>query len=123
MILADTSVWIDYLRSGDERMTALLADRSILMHPFVVGELAVGNLHPRGAMLAVLNALPSASVATHQEVLDFLENNKLFGRGLGYVDAHLLVSVRLTADAVLWAYDRRLHGIASQLGLAVHLTH
>jgi predicted nucleic acid-binding protein len=123
VILADTSVWIDHLRLGDERLTALLDQKSVLMHPFVLGELAVGNLRPRNAMLSLLRALPSCELAKHDEVLGFIEQNKLYGVGVGYVDAHLLVSVGLTRDAALWSRDVRLHRAAAGLGLAVHLTH
>ena len=123
MILIDTSIWVDHLRSGDETVAALLGERNVLMHPFVVGELAVGNLLPRELVLSRLRALPEARIARHDEVLDFLEHHQLFGVGLGYVDLHLLTSTQLTAGSTLWTRDRRLSAAASRLGLAACALH
>ena len=118
MILADTSVWVEHLRSGDAALATLLDAGKVLAHPFVVGELALGNLRQRDIVLNALGNLPGATVATHAEILYFIEGNTLSGRGIGYVDAHLLAAVRLTAGAQLWTNDRKLHDVAVELGLA-----
>ncbi|HLH94566.1 MAG TPA: type II toxin-antitoxin system VapC family toxin [Xanthobacteraceae bacterium] len=121
MILADTSVWVDHLRAGDKALAALLDAGRVLAHPFVIGELALGNLHQREIVLKALADLPHASVATDAEVLHFVERHALSGRGIGYIDAHLLAAVALTAGAELWTKDKRLHGVAVQLGSAMTL--
>ena len=99
MILVDTSVWVDHLRAGNERLTALLSGGEVLGHPFVIGELALGNLRRRDAVLSDLRHLPQAVVAADEEVLHFIDRQRLFGRGIGYVDAHLLAAARLTEAA------------------------
>lgn len=121
MILVDTSVWVDHLRAGDKALAALLEAGTVLAHPFVIGELALGNLRQREIVLDALSNLPQASVATDAEVLHFIDHHALFGRGVGYVDAHLLAAVRLTAGTELWTNDKRLHGVANQLRLAISL--
>lgn len=118
MILVDTSVWIDHLRSGDERLAALLNGSLVLMHPFVVGELACGNLRHRETVLGPLQELPRATVATDTEVLFFIERHALMERGIGYIDAHLLASASLSDPARLWARDIRLQKVATELGQA-----
>ncbi len=123
MILVDASVWIDHLRADDERLTALLDGEEALGHPFIMGELALGNLRQREVVLRALRRLPQATVASDQEVLRLIDRQALFGRGIGYVDAHLLAAVRLTADARLWTRDRRLQSVAAELGLAAMLPH
>ena len=119
MILVDTSVWVDHLRAGDETLVGLLNAGMVLAHPFVIGELALGNLAQRGTVLGALSDLPQATIATDTEVLHFIDHHKLFGRGVGYIDIHLLSAVRLTAGAELWTNDKRLQGVADQLGLAM----
>lgn len=119
MILVDTSIWIDHLRTADERLTKLLYGGEVLAHPFVIGEIAVGNLAQRDAILADMLDLPKAIVATEWEALDFIGRHRLFGLGIGYVDAHLLASARLTPDAALWTRDRRLRAVAERLGVAM----
>ena len=119
MILVDTSVWVDHLRAGDKALAALLDAAAVLVHPFVIGELALGNLRQREIVLNALADLPHASVATDVEVLHFIDRHALFGRGVGYVDAHLLAAAKLTAGAELWTKDKRLHGIAVELGLTM----
>ncbi len=121
MILADTSVWVDHLRAGDKVLTALLDAGMVLAHPFVIGELALGNLRQCEIVLKALADLPHASVATDAEVLHFIERHALSGRGIGYLDAHLLAAAKLTAGAELWTNDKRLHGVAVQLELAITL--
>ena len=118
MILVNTSVWVDHLRVGDKALAALLEAGAVLVHPFVIGELALGNLRQREIVLNAISDLPHASAATDAEVLHFINRHALFGRGVGYVDAHLLAAVRLTAGAELWTNDKRLHRVADQLGLA-----
>jgi len=118
VILVDTSVWVDHLRAGDHPLAALLDAGLVLTHPFVIGELAMGNLRRREIVLGALSDLPRASVATDEEVLHFIDHHALFGRGIGLVDVHLLAAARLTAGAELWTTDQRLHGIAVELGLA-----
>lgn len=119
MILVDTSVWVDHLRASDEMLAGLLDAAMVLAHPFVIGELALGNLRQRETVVNALSDLPMANVATDAEVLHFINRNTLFGRGVGYVDCHLLAAARLTAGTELWTRDKRLHGVAVQLGLAV----
>ncbi|HEV8016258.1 MAG TPA: type II toxin-antitoxin system VapC family toxin [Stellaceae bacterium] len=119
MILIDTSVWVDHLRANDGALATLLDTGMVLVHPFVIGELALGNLRQREIVLNALADLPHASVATDAEVLHFIERHALFGRGIGYIDAHLLAGVQLTAGAGLWTNDKRLHGVAVKLGLAL----
>ena len=116
-MLVDTSVWIDHLRHGDSELAAALEAGQVDMHPFVVGELACGNLRARTEVLGLLLALPPIAVATDNEVLFFIDEHKLMGRGIGYVDAHLLTSARL-GGAMLWTRDKRLHATAAELGLA-----
>jgi hypothetical protein len=118
VILVDTSVWVDHLRVGDAYLAALLNSGRVLGHPFVIGELALGNLKRRAGILADLADLPRAEVATDAEVLRFIDDKALFALGIGYVDAHLLASVRLTAGAALWTRDKRLAGVAERLGIA-----
>lgn len=118
VILADTSVWVDHLRANDKALAVLLDTGMVLAHPFVIGELALGNLRQREIVLNALADLPHASVATHAEVLYFIKRHTLFGCGIGYVDAHLLAAAQLTAGAALWTIDKRLHGVAAKLGLA-----
>ena len=118
MILVDTSVWVDHLRSGDAALAALLERGAVLGHPFVIGEIACGSLTDRGAILALLQHLPMAVVAEADEVLAYLNRHKLHGKGIGYVDTHLLASTALTGGTKLWTRDRRLHAVAHALGSA-----
>lgn len=117
-ILVDTSVWVDHLRSGDEALARLLDGGRVLMHPFVLGELACGNLRRREQVLGLLRGLPRATVALDDEVLFFIDSHRLMGRGIGYVDAHLLAAVALHGGTRLWTRDQRLQTLAGELGLA-----
>ena len=117
MILVDTSVWVDHLRERDETLAELLDQALVLTHPFVVGELALGDLRQRAVVLDSLSNLAQAPVATDPEVLHFIEQNRLFGSGIGYIDAHLLAAVQLHAGTSLWTNDRRLRGVAERLGM------
>ena len=118
MVLVDTSVWIDYLRSEEPNLVYLLNENQVLVHPFVIGELALGNLRNREEVLSLLGGLPVTPVATEEEVLLFVERHRLMGRGIGYVDAHLLAGVRLADSALLWTGDRRLLKVVAGLNLA-----
>ncbi len=118
MILVDTSVWIDHLRAGDATLARLLERGAVLAHPWVVGELALGQLRQRGEVIALLSSLPQATVATPPEVLRLIEHHELYGIGIGYVDAQLLAATKLTDDTTLWSEDRRLGAASSRLGCA-----
>ena len=118
MILVDTSVWLDHLRLGDPQLVGLLEQSSVTMHPFVVGEIACGGLHDRMAVLELLQDLPAATVADSDEVLQFIERHLLHGKGIGYVDVHLLASVALTDGAKIWTRDKKLRLVAALLGCA-----
>jgi len=118
LILVDTSVWVDHLRRGDAGLVDLLERSSVVMHPFVVGEIACGSLSDRESILELLQDLPPAVVADSDEVLQFIERHVLHGKGIGYVDVHLLASVALTEGAKLWTRDMKLHRIAAALGSA-----
>ena len=120
MTLVDTSIWVDHLNKGDPRLRHLLDAGEGLCHPLVIGELAMGILHPRQPILRMLHLLPAANTATHSEALEFISRNNLFGLGIGYIDAHLLASVRLTPNALLWTRDRRLAKVAESMKLAFH---
>jgi hypothetical protein len=121
VILVDTSVWIDHFRSTNPQLTALLTENAVLAHPFVVGELALGTLRHPEPVLGSLLKLPQAVSAADTEVLQLIRQRKLAGLGIGYVDAHLLASTLLSADASLWTYDKRLATVASRLGIAARL--
>ena len=121
MILVDTSVWIDHLRVGEEGLVALLNSSRVMVHPFVVGELACGNLRNRAEVLTLLKELPRAPVATDEEVLFFIERHALMGRGIGYVDAHLLAAVLLADVARLWTRDKRLLAVSKFLNIAFEM--
>jgi predicted nucleic acid-binding protein len=119
VILVDTSVWIDHLRQGDAGLARYLEAGSVLVHPFVVGELALGALRQRETILSALRDLPHATIANDDEVLSFISRHKLHGVGIGYVDAHLLAAVSLTSGSALWTRDKRLLGAAHKLAVAV----
>jgi predicted nucleic acid-binding protein len=119
LILVDTSIWIDHLRADNAALKRLLDAGRVLMHPFVIGELALGRMRQREMILAALSDLPRAELATDAEVLGFVDREALFGRGIGYVDAHLLASTRLSAGAAMWTRDARLRNVAEKLGLAM----
>jgi predicted nucleic acid-binding protein len=123
VILIDTSIWIDHLHRADPVVTAELGSNHVLGHPFVTGEIALGNLqHPRRVLVS-LHQLPQAPVASNNEVLEMITRNGLAGSGIGYVDAHLLTAARLLPGAKLWTRDRRLQAVAERLGLAARPMH
>jgi len=111
MVLVDTSVWVSHFRKGNIELADLLHDGEVAIHPFVVGELACGNLKNRTLILSLLKSLPMGVEAEHEEVLAFIEKNRLMGKGLGYVDAHLITSAVLTGVS-LWTLDKRLGQVA-----------
>jgi hypothetical protein len=117
MILVDTSVWVSHLRAGNTDLEKLLNEGEVAYHPFVIGELACGNLKNRAEILPLLNALPRVQSVTHDEAMYFIEANKLIGRGLGYIDIHVLASAVLS-ETPLWTLDKRLSETA--LMLKVH---
>jgi predicted nucleic acid-binding protein len=118
VILVDTSLWIDHLHHTLPALAGALQRKGVLMHPFIVGEIACGSVKKRNEVLEFFAELPRAAVATHEEVMALIESRQLMGRGINYVDAHLLASAALTAEAKLWTRDKRLHDIAVQLDLA-----
>jgi predicted nucleic acid-binding protein len=115
LILVDTSVWIDHLRASIVLLAAALEADDVLVHPFIIGELACGEMRQRREVLRLLATLPSSVVATDDETLHFIERRRLMGKGIGYIDAHLLASTTLTDGAQLWTHDKRLAGIAAHL--------
>jgi predicted nucleic acid-binding protein len=116
-MLVDTAVWIDHLRRGDPILVGLLEQVRVAVHPFVVGEVACGHLANRAEILDALEALPKAPIVEHSAVLAFVERNALMGRGLGWVDMHLLASASASGERIL-TRDRRLEVAARDLGLA-----
>jgi predicted nucleic acid-binding protein len=111
MVLVDTSIWVSHFREGNAGLADLLNNGKVACHPFIVGELACGNLKNRTTILSLLESLPTAIVAEHEEVLVFIESNRLMGKGLGYVDIHLIASALLTQVSI-WTLDKRLGQVA-----------
>ena len=116
MILVDSSVWIDHIRSSNSHLVSLLKSNSVAMHPWVTGELACGNLARRATVLGHLQGLPQILPAGDDEALFFIDRHRLGGRGIGYIDVHLLAAAAM-ASAPLWTNDKRLAGVAAGLGL------
>jgi predicted nucleic acid-binding protein len=121
MVLVDTSIWIDHFSRVNSQLQALLALNQVLVHPYIIGELACGNLKPRDEILNMLSMLPTPRVASDHEALYFVEANQFYGQGIGYMDAHLLASVALERTATLWTTlwtrDKRLQGLAQRIQL------
>jgi predicted nucleic acid-binding protein len=117
MILVDSSVWIDHLRKSEPGLVALLEAGEVVCHPFVIGELACGHMRQRARLLDELSLLPQSPVATHSEAMLFLERHALSGRGVGWVDVHLLASAALGAETKVWSRDKRLMDAARRTGL------
>ena len=118
MILADSSVWIDHLIVDNPHLVSLLQQGQILIHPMVIGELACGNMRDRADVMRLLRGLPRVLVAAHDEVLFLIESHRFMGRGIGFIDAHLLTSAAMTSPTQLWTNDRRLRELANELGVA-----
>ena len=114
MILVDTSVWVEHFRSGTIGLETLLIDGQVVCHPFIIGELACGNLNNRTEILSLLQDLPMASRADDDEVIQFIEDHNLMGKGLGYIDIDLLMAALLTRIP-LWTIDKRLHEVSLTL--------
>jgi predicted nucleic acid-binding protein len=121
VILADTSVWVDHFRSGNDELRRLLTSRQIVMHPFIVGELALGSLRERVKILAFLDMLPQVRVARLDEVRQMIEMRSLYSKGIGLTDAHLLASVFINPSTLLWTRDKRLSSVAEALGVRANL--
>ena len=119
MILVDTSVWVDHFRKGDSRLSRHLMSSEVSTHPFVIAELALGSLGNRRKKLTFLELLPQVAVARTEEVRRMIETHALFGKGIGFVDAHLLASTLLTPNTALWTRDRRLGEMAVLAGAVV----
>lgn len=122
MILVDTSIWVDHLRSADTALEDLLNEGAVLSHPSVVGEVSLGNLSKREQVIGLMHRLPRATVAHDNEVLLLIEQERLYGAGIGYVDAQLLAATKLTPEALLWSRDKRLRAFAERLGLGFQQT-
>jgi len=117
MLLVDTSIWIDHLRQGDSLLSEALGKGMVVVHDWVIGELACGQLRNRDTVLTLLQDLPHAPLATHHEVLTLIHSEDLMGQGVGYIDVHLLASCRL-GSLQLWTRDRRLQRLANDLAIA-----
>ena len=116
MVLVDTSPWVTHLRKGHPDLAALLEEGEVSTHPFIIGELACGNLKNRFEILSLLCSLPATVVAQHEEVMTFIESNRLMGKGLGYVDVHLLAATVLS-DIRLWTEDKALASVSRAMGM------
>jgi predicted nucleic acid-binding protein len=118
MVLVDSSVWINHLRQKDEVLSQLLLRNQVVIHPMIIGELACVNFQDRAAIIKLWQSLPHADQSTHLEALHCLDKNILFGKGIGFIDLHLLASTLLSTNTFLWTNDRRLKNIADQLKLS-----
>lgn len=116
MVLVDTSVWVSHLREGNSDLVTLLEAGEVVTHPFVIGELACGNLRNRSEILSLLQELPMAVQGEYDEALQFIDHHQLMGKGIGYIDIHLLLSV-LLSNAALWTLDKKLDAVSGQLGV------
>jgi len=117
MLLVDTSVWVIYLREGNAELEKLLDKNQVMCHRFIIGEIACGNIKNRDEILALLQQLPMTTQAKHEEVMEYIETNKLMGKGLGYTDMHLSASAKLTGIPI-WTFDKRLDEINKELGIS-----
>ena len=122
MILADTSVWSDHLRSGNKELRKHLNQGNIVIHPFIIAELALGLLQERTKTLALLDLLPQVRMAQLNEVRLTIEARRLYSRGIGLIDAHLIASVFINPSTLLWTRDKRLCKVAEGLGIHANLT-
>ena len=120
-ILADSSIWIDHINQGDDDLAALLKRRRILLHPMIIGEIALGSIANRSTIIEELGELPQGRVVAHAEVMAMVEWQKLHSCGIGYVDAHLLAFTRQLPNGRLWTRDKKLHAQAERLGIAFNL--
>ena len=118
MVLVDTSIWVTHLRQGSRKLEKLLMDAEVMCHPFIIGELACGNLKNRNEIISLLQSLPMAPTIEFDEFLFFIDRNHLMGKGVGFVDVHLLASAQLTGIP-LWTADKNLKSAADQLVLTL----
>ena len=116
MVIVDTSIWINHLRKGDKHLEKLLLDAEVVCHPFVIGELACGNLKNRNEIISLLQSLPHSPTVDHQEFLYFIDKHPLMGKGIGFVDVHLLASAQL-AKLPIWTADSKLRTVSNELEL------
>jgi len=116
MIFVDTSVWVDHLRKTDEELSTLLDQGIVLCHPFMIGEMACGNMKNRDEILVLLAALPKVEVASHEEAMHLVTDRKLWGKGIGWIDVHLLASA-LLSNCTLWTKDKALQSVARSLNV------
>jgi predicted nucleic acid-binding protein len=121
LILVDTSIWIDHLRSGNKELRKHLNQRQIVIHPFIIAELALGSLQGRTKTLALLDLLPQVRIAQLSEVRLMIEARRLYSLGIGLTDAHLIASVFINPSTVLWTRDKRLRPVAEGLGIHASL--
>lgn len=117
MVIIDTSIWVDHLRKGNLHLEKLLLNAEVVCHPFIIGELACGNIKNRSEFLSLIQTLPMAPIIDPDEFLYFVEQNKLMGRGIGFVDVHLLASARLS-EIPLWTFDKKLKSVSIELNIA-----
>ena len=116
MILVDTSVWVEHFRSANSKLVKILNDGDVICHPFIIGELACGNIKNRNKIFSLLQSLPMAKQANNDEILEFIEIKKLMGKGLGYIDIHLLASAFLS-NVSLWSLDKKLKHLSLQFNV------
>jgi predicted nucleic acid-binding protein len=121
VILADTSVWIDHLRSGNRELSKQLNQGQIVIHPYIIAELALGSLRDRARTLALLDLLPQVRIAQIKEVRLMIESRRLYGLGIGLIDAHLLAAVFINPSTLLWTRDKPLRSVAEKLGIHASL--
>ncbi|MEA3369488.1 MAG: type II toxin-antitoxin system VapC family toxin [Candidatus Ratteibacteria bacterium] len=117
MILVDTSVWVSHLHNSNSKLEQLLNDGDVVCHPFIIGELACGNIKNRRVILSLLSSLPMVEVIDNEEVLLFIENKNLMGKGIGLIDVHLLATTLLN-EVSLWTLDTKLQHAAAILRIA-----
>ena len=121
MVIVDTSIWIDHLRKSNLGLEKLLLDEKVASHPFIIGELACSNLKNRNEFLSLIQTLPMAPTINLDEFLYFIRQNELTGRGIGFIDVHLLASARLS-EMPLWTSDKRLKSVSMELNIAYSLS-
>jgi predicted nucleic acid-binding protein len=121
LILADTSIWIDHFRSGNQELQSALNSGQIAIHPWIIAELALGSLRDRAKTLAMLDLLPQVRVARPSELRLMIEARHLYNLGIGFTDAHLIASVFLNPSTLLWTRDKQLRKVSEGFGIHAHL--
>jgi predicted nucleic acid-binding protein len=117
MILVDTSVWVEHFRNGLKELETLLNEGEVATHPFIIGELACGRLTNRSEILSLLQSLPTSTIIDFEEYLHFVNSHRLMGKGIGFVDIHILASAYIDSN-FLWTLDKKLHTVASEMKLS-----